>query len=59
MLFRQPARDQETIAALGGGHLPAFAQVDVGLDQSPGDYKVKVTVTDRATDKSASLTRTA
>src|SRR4051794_15837787 len=24
VLFRQPARDQETIAALGGGHLPAF-----------------------------------
>src|SRR5258708_7751087 len=29
MLFRQPHRDQETIIALGGGRLPAFAQVDV------------------------------
>ena len=57
VLFRQAPRNQETIAALGGGRLPAFAQVDVGLDQPPGNYTLKVTVTDRASDKSASLTR--
>jgi len=57
LLFRQPQRNQETIAALGGGRLPAFAQVDVGLDQPAGNYTLKVTVKDRASDKSASLTR--
>src|SRR5262245_13792209 len=57
VLFRQTPRNQETIAALGGGRLPAFAQVDVGLNQPPGEYTLKVTVTDRGTDKTASLTR--
>ncbi len=57
VLFRQAPRNQETIAALGGRRLPAFAQVDVGLDQPPGSYKLKITVTDRAVNKTASATR--
>ena len=55
--FRQPARDLDTVNALGGGHLPAYAQVDIGLDQPAGDYKLKVTVKDRATGKTANLTQ--
>ena len=55
--FRQVPREQSVVLSLGGGRLPAFAQVDVGLDQPAGDYKLKVTVKDLAADKSASLTR--
>lgn len=57
VFFRQPARDLETINALGGGHLPAYAQVDIGLDQPAGNYQLKVTVKDRSTGKSATLTQ--
>ena len=57
VLFRQVPREQDTVAALGGNTLPAFAQVDVGLQQPPGEYKCKVTVTDLATSKSKSFTQ--
>jgi hypothetical protein len=57
VVFRQPPRDLEAHASLGGGRIPAFAQVDVGLDQSPGDYAIKVTITDRANNKSQTLTQ--
>jgi len=40
-------------------HLPAFVSLQIGLDQPPGAYTVKVTVTDRAAKASKSLTRTA
>jgi hypothetical protein len=55
-LFRQDARDLEATASLGG-RVPAFARVDVGLDQPPGDYTLRVTVTDRATGRTGALTR--
>ena len=53
----QPAQDREAINALGGTQMPAFAQVSIGLQQPAGDYTLKVTVTDRATKKSQSLTQ--
>jgi hypothetical protein len=56
-LFKQAPKEQEARASLGGDRLPAYAQVQVGLDQKPGDYTLKVTVTDVATGKSASTTR--
>ena len=37
--------------------IPAYAQLDVGLQQPPGDYTLKVIVTDRASKKSQTLTR--
>src|SRR5262249_33997414 len=52
VVFRGPARDQQALAMLGGAKLPAYAQVDVGLDQPPGEYAVKITVTDLASKKS-------
>jgi hypothetical protein len=55
-VFRQPPRDQEAVNALGGGRVPAFAQVDVGPDQAAGEYTLKVTVTDRAGGGSQTLT---
>jgi hypothetical protein len=56
-LFRQPPRDQEATLALGGHRVPGFARVDIGLDSPAGDYTLKVTVTDRASNRSASLTQ--
>jgi hypothetical protein len=57
VVFRQPPRDLESVAALGGGTLPAYAQVDIGLNQPAGDYTLKVTVKDRAGGKSQALTQ--
>jgi hypothetical protein len=56
-VFRQPAQDFEVINALGGNSLPAYARVAVGQQQPAGEYTLKVTVTDRATSKSQSLTQ--
>lgn len=54
-----PDRPQEYINSLGGSTLPAFARIDVALNSPPGEYTLKVTVTDWATKKSASLTQKA
>ncbi len=54
-LFSQPPRDEEVVNSLGGARMPGYAQVQVGLEQAPGQYTLKVTVTDRATKKTASL----
>src|SRR5262249_10085464 len=37
--------------------VPAYVLVDVGLDQPPGEYTAKVTVTDRANGRSQELKR--
>ena len=55
VVFSQDPRDLEAINALGGTSLPAFAQLDVGLDSPPGEYTVRVTVTDRASKHQAVL----
>jgi hypothetical protein len=57
VVFAAPPRELETINALGGNKVPAYTQVDVGLQQPPGEYTVKVTVTDRANRKSQTLTQ--
>jgi hypothetical protein len=57
MVFRREPRDLEAVAPLGGNRIPAFAQLDIGLDQQPGDYTLKITVTDRASKKSQSITK--
>ncbi|MBV8432416.1 MAG: hypothetical protein JO244_14720, partial [Solirubrobacterales bacterium] len=59
VLFRQEGRDQEATASLGGNRVPAFARMDVGLSQPPGEYVLKLTVTDRASGKTGTLTRKA
>jgi hypothetical protein len=58
VLFKQQPRPQETVAALGGESVPGMVVLDVGLDQPPGEYTVKVTVKDRVSDRTGSLTRT-
>lgn len=57
-LIRLDPRDLETINGLGGDRVPAFVVADVGLDTPPGEYGVKVTVTDRASKKTGSMSRT-
>jgi hypothetical protein len=57
LLFKRDPQDQETINALGGNSVPAFVHLDCGLDQAPGEYVVKVTVTDRTAKRNASLSR--
>jgi hypothetical protein len=56
-VYTQPPRDQEAIAALGSDELRAQARLDIGLDQPPGDYTLKVTVTDPKGSQSRSLTQ--
>jgi hypothetical protein len=47
-VFTKDPQDLEGINTLGGTRLPAFALTEIGLDTPPGDYILKVTVTDRA-----------
>jgi hypothetical protein len=56
-LFKMAPRDNEIKLSLGGNRMPGYAQVDVGLQQPPGEYTMKVTVTDRASGKSQTLSR--
>jgi hypothetical protein len=56
-LFKQAPRDQESVLALGGNVVPAFAQINVGLDQPEGSYTATVTVTDLATKSTQTLTQ--
>lgn len=53
----QPA-PKEVYNALGGATVPAFANVDIGLNQAPGKYTLKVTVEDPVTKAKQELTRT-
>jgi hypothetical protein len=55
--FRQDPQELEAYNALGGGRVPGVAHVFIGNDQPEGEYTLKVTVKDRATDKTETLTR--
>jgi hypothetical protein len=55
--FKQDPRDLEAVNSLGGSRVPAFAHVETGFDQPPGEYTLKVTVTDRAAKTSKTLER--
>jgi len=57
VLTRKP-QDLETMNTLGGGTFPSFAAWPIPRDaESPGEYTVKVIVTDRTTKKAATLSR--
>jgi hypothetical protein len=55
--FKQEPSDMVAFNALGGDRVPGIAKVTVGLETPPGEYTAKVTVTDRSTGKSESLTK--
>lgn len=46
--FKPDAVNRVDQAPLGGGKLPGFVFVTVGLDMPPGEYALKLTVTDNA-----------
>ncbi len=56
-LFTQEPANLEATASLGGDRIPAFARIDVGLSQPPGEHTLKVTILDRATGRKGALTR--
>jgi hypothetical protein len=58
-LFSQEPANLEATSSLGGDRVPAFARIDVGLRQPPGEYTLKVSVLDRATGRKGTLTRKA
>ena len=55
--FSQEPRDLQVRNDLGGNRLPAFAYAEIGTDTAPGEYTVKITVTDRRSKKTDTLTR--
>ncbi|MCS6851613.1 MAG: hypothetical protein NZ700_10655 [Gemmataceae bacterium] len=55
VLFKQDPRDLEALNSLGGTTVPAFAHVTVGLDHPPGQFKLRVTVTDRVAKATQTL----
>lgn len=55
--YKQEPRELRALNSLGGNSLPAFAHVEVGLEQPPEHYFLKVTVTDLAAKTSKSFTR--
>jgi hypothetical protein len=59
VLFKQEPKEQEAQTSLGGDRLAASAQINAGLDAKPGEYNLKVTVTDLASKKTATLKRSA
>jgi hypothetical protein len=57
VLYQQEPKAVEAPTSLGGGRVPAHALIDVGLQTPPGVFTLKVTVTDRVSNASQSLTR--
>src|SRR3954471_15485404 len=55
--FKKDPQELEAVNALGGSRLPAFALSEVGTETRPGEYTLKVTVTDRAAKATQTLTR--
>jgi hypothetical protein len=56
-IFKQDPAEKIDFVPLGGNRLPARAFITVGLDQPPGDYTLKVTVTDVANKANQTLER--
>jgi len=54
--FKQEPKDLEAVNSLGGNSMPAFALIEIRTDTKPGDYKLKVTVTDRLAKATKELT---
>jgi hypothetical protein len=57
VLFKQEPKPHEASNTLGGQSLPGFVHLDIGLEDKPGEYDVKLTVTDRVSKKTATLSQ--
>jgi hypothetical protein len=56
-IFKQEPQAQEATLSLGGDRMAAYTHLDIGLEQPPGDYVIRVTVTDRLRKKPKTLER--
>jgi hypothetical protein len=54
-MFKQAPQELYDFVPLRGGKLPALALINIGLDQDPGAYTCKITVTDPKAKASNSL----
>jgi hypothetical protein len=55
-IYKGEPRKLEAYNSLGGNRVPASAYVELNADQPPGEYTVKVTVTDEVAKASKTLT---
>jgi hypothetical protein len=55
--FGAPPTPKEEYNVLGGATVPACANVDIGLNQAPGKYKVIIKVVDTATKAEKEITK--
>ena len=55
--FKRDPEDLESTLSLGGTRMPGMASAEVGTETAPGEYTLKVEVTDRSTNKSETLVR--
>jgi hypothetical protein len=54
-VFKQTPQDLEATNSLGGGRKPAFAYLEIRTETPPGEYTVKLQVTDRLAKKTEEL----
>ena len=55
VFYREAPRNAVAQNYLGGNSLPCAAQLAVPLDTPPGEYKLRITIQDRTTKKSATF----
>ena len=58
VLFRQAPKDNAVQPTADGKSLEAGARVQIGLDQPPGDYTLKLSIADKTTNATTELART-
>jgi hypothetical protein len=56
-IFSQDPKDKVDFVPLGGSKLPARAFITLGMDQPPGNYTLKLTVTDVESKQSKTLSK--
>jgi hypothetical protein len=56
-VYKDAPQELEAVLALGGSRQPAYALTVIGTDTEPGQYTLKVTVSDRAAKSEQSFTR--
>jgi hypothetical protein len=56
-VYKSDPQDLDAVNTLGGTTLPAFALSVIGTDTKKGEYSLKVTVKDRSTNKTTTLTK--
>jgi hypothetical protein len=57
-MFKTITGQREVFAVQGSGPIPGWAPITIEKDTMPGEYTLKISATDNATKKSATLSRT-